>query len=128
MDKQTVVRLGYGIFRIYPNYGRLNGCNYWCSGFGLQPAVTSTDQGVTPAFLLDSGFPASPVNPPIFDPTLNNNGTVSYINENSYRPALMQSWTLDIQRNLPFAILLALTVLQLRLGRRRAAQEERSWA
>jgi len=108
VDKQTVVRLGYGIFRIYPNYGRLNGCNYWCSGFGLQPAVTSTDQGVTPAFLLDSGFPASPVNPPIFDPTLNNNGTVSFINENAYRPALMQSWTLDIQRNLPFAILLDL--------------------
>jgi CheY-like chemotaxis protein len=28
--------------------------------------VTSTDQGVTPAFLLDQGFPASSANPPIF--------------------------------------------------------------
>jgi hypothetical protein len=108
VDKRTVIRLGYGIFRIYPNYGRLNGCNYWCSGFGLQPAVTSTDQGVTPAFLLDTGFPASPVNPPIFDPTLNNNGTVSYINQNAYRPALMQSWTFDVQRAMPFGILLDL--------------------
>src|SRR5579883_650528 len=108
VDTHTVVRLGYGIFRIYPNYGRLNGCNFWCSGFGLQPAVTSTDQGVTSAFALDAGFPASPVNPPVFDPALNNNGTVSYINENAYRPALMQSWTVDVQRDLPFGIMLDL--------------------
>jgi Carboxypeptidase regulatory-like domain len=108
VDKQTVIRAGYGIFRIYPNYGRLNGCNLWCSGFGLQPSVTSTNQGVTPAFLLDTGFPASPVNPPVFDPALNNGGSVSYINEDSYRPALMQSWTLDLQRNLHFGILLDL--------------------
>ncbi len=108
LGQHTVIRTGYGIFRIYPNYGRLNGCNYWCSGFGLQPAFTSTDQGLTSAFSLDGGFPVSPVNPPIFDPSLNNNGTVSYVNSDAYRPARMQSWTLDVQRELPLRILLDL--------------------
>ena len=105
-NDRTVFRLGYGVFRIYPNYGRLNGCNFWCSGFGLQPVVTSTNQGVTSAFALDQGFPVSPVSPPIFDPSLNNNGAVSYVNASANRPALMQSWTFDIQRNLPFGIML----------------------
>ena len=74
----------------------------------MQPAFTSTDQGVTPAFQLDTGFPISPVTPPVFDPALNNNGTVSYINSDAYRPARMQSWTLDVQRELPLRILLDL--------------------
>jgi hypothetical protein len=106
IGKDTVIRTGYGIFRFYPTYGRLNGCNWWCSGFGLQPSYTSTNQGVTPAFNLDQGFPPNPANPPIFDPALNNNGSASLINWRAYRPALMQSWTFDIQRDLPFGIML----------------------
>lgn len=107
-DRKTVIRTGYGIFRIQTAVGRLNGCNWWCSGFGLQPSYTSTDQGVSPAFNLDSGFPANPKNPPIFDPALNNNGSVPLINWAANRPAMMQSWTLSVQREIPFNIMLDL--------------------
>ncbi|HWB95219.1 MAG TPA: carboxypeptidase-like regulatory domain-containing protein [Bryobacteraceae bacterium] len=106
LNNKTVLRMGYGIFRIETATGRLNGCNYWCSGFGLQPSYTSTDQGVTPVFNLAQGFPANPRNPPIFDPSLNNNGSVSLINWAANRMGLMQSWTFDIQRDLPFGIML----------------------
>ncbi len=108
LNNKTVIRAGYGIFRIQTSVGRLNGCNYWCSGFGLQPSYTSTNQGITPAFNLQTGFPANPRTPPIYDPALNNNGSVSLINSNSNRPATLQSFTLDIQRELPFGIMLDL--------------------
>jgi len=106
-DSKTVVRLGYGIFRIETAYGRLNGCNYWCSGFGLQTSAASTNSGVTPAFDIDNpGFPAPNVTLPDFDPSLNNNGAVSYINSSAYKMGFNQAWTVDIQRDLPFRIML----------------------
>jgi hypothetical protein len=104
LDPRTVIRTGYGIFRVETAVGRMNSCQFWCSGFGLQPSYTSTDSGVTSAFVLDRGFPANPVPPPIFDPSLNNNGSVTMINENANRMALSQSWTFAIQRELPFGI------------------------
>jgi hypothetical protein len=106
LNNKTVIRTGYGIFRVETATGRLNGCNFWCSGFGLQPSYTSTDQGVTSAFGLDKGFPANPQSPPIFDPSLNNNGSVSLINWHANRMGLLQSWTFDIQRDLPLGIML----------------------
>ena len=94
------------MFRIYPNYGRVNSGIFWNSGFGLLQAVSSTDQGVHPAFKLDDGWPPPPVALPSFDPSQNNGGSATWVNSHAYRPALMQSWTLDVQRELPFNILL----------------------
>jgi hypothetical protein len=99
-NSKTVARLGYGVFRIYPNYGRLNGCNFWCGGYGEDLATSSTNSGVTPAFLLDAGVPSSPT-PPIFDPTLDNNGAISWVNPSSNKPAFMGSWSVDVERDLP---------------------------
>jgi hypothetical protein len=82
----------------------MNSCQFWCSGFGLQPFYTSTNSGVTPAFPLDQGFPLNPVAPPIFDPSLNNNGSVTMINGDANRMALSQSWTFAVQRELPFGV------------------------
>ena len=106
LNPKTVVRLGYGLFRIYPNYGRVNSGIFWNSGFGLLQSVASTDQGLTPAFKLDVGWPAPPVSLPSFDPSQNNGGAGSWINQDANRPALMQSWSFNIQRELPFNILL----------------------
>jgi hypothetical protein len=104
LDHKTVIRTGYGIFRVETAVGRMNSCQFWCSGFGLQPFYTSTDSGITSAFSLDRGFPANPQPPPIFDPALNNNGSVTMINGDANRMALSQSWTFAIQRELPFGI------------------------
>ena len=104
LDRKTVIRTGYGIFRVETAVGRMNSCQFWCSGFGLQPSYTSTDSGVSSAFQLDKGFPINPVLPPVFDPALNNNGSVTMINGNANRMALSQSWTFAVQRELPFGI------------------------
>ena len=107
-NEKTVFRLGWGLFRVYPNYGDLNNPNalVFAPGFGAVPAVSSTNSGITPAFSLDSGFPASNVTVPNFDPSLNNGGTATWINSSANKPALMQSWTFDIQRALPYSIML----------------------
>ena len=104
INPKTVIRIGYGIFRVETAVGRMNSCQFWCSGFQLHPSYTSTDSGITSAFLLDRGFPANPVLPPVFDPSLNNNGSVTMINEHANRMALSQSWTFALQRELPFGI------------------------
>lgn len=106
LDSKTVIRAGYGMFRLYPNYGRMNSGIFWNSGFGATLAVASTNSGITPAFNLDQGFPLADQSLPNFDPSQNNNGSATYVNSNANRPARMQSWTLDVQRSLPFSILL----------------------
>jgi hypothetical protein len=106
LNEKTVIRTGYGIFRLYPNYGRINSGIFWNSGFGATHAVASTNSGITPAFHLDSGFPLADLNLPNYDPALNNNGSATYVNSDAHRPAFMQSWTFDIQRQLPFGMML----------------------
>ncbi len=104
VNRKTVIRTGYGLFRVETAVGRMNSCQFWCSGFGLQPFYTSTNNGITSAFGLDRGFPANPQAPPIFNPALNNNGSVTMINEHANRMANSQSWTFALQRELPFGI------------------------
>ncbi len=107
-NDKTVVRLGYGVFRLYPNYGRVNSGEFWNFGFGLVQSVSTTDEGIHPGFILDQGFPPPPGTLPNFDPAQNNGGTATFVNPSANKPAFMQSWTVDIQRELPFNILLDL--------------------
>lgn len=102
LNSKTVVRTGYGIFRIYPNYGRLNETSLWTNGYGYSPSVTSTNSGVTPAFNLDQGFPPSNITLPDLNPSLLNGQTAAWVNGSANVPAFMQAWTFDIQRYLPF--------------------------
>jgi len=109
LNQKTVARLGYGMFYFYPNYGRLGagGCGLgWCQGYGALPSFASTDSGIHPAFLLDSGFPSTGFPVPDFDPSVANNGLAPYINSSAHKAANDQTWTVDLQRNLPFNIML----------------------
>ncbi|MEW5979364.1 MAG: TonB-dependent receptor [Acidobacteriota bacterium] len=106
LNNKTVVRMGYGIFRYYPNYGRLNQASWWANGFGAFPSFSSLDQGIRPAFSLDSGFPATNITLPNVDPTQLNNSPVAFINGSANKPSTTQSWTVGIQRELPFNVLL----------------------
>lgn len=106
LTPKTVLRVGYGIFYDYIDVGRLNSCQLWCSGFGLNPAFASTNGDITPAFNLNDGFPITPATLPDLNPALNNNGTVTWVNGASYLPGEMQSWTFDVERDLPAHIML----------------------
>ena len=104
VDPKTVLRAGAGFFYLYPNYGRLNQGSLWGNGFGYTQSLASTNQDVTPAFLLDNGFPPANITLPDTNPSLLNGGTASYINRDAWKPATQYSWTFDLQRNLPFGI------------------------
>jgi hypothetical protein len=106
INNKTVLRMGYGIFRFNTSDGRLNSTSWWDNGFGLFPSFTSPNGGITPAFNLDSGFPATSVAVPDLDPTLLNNASIVWINENANKPSLTNSWTVGVQRELPYGILL----------------------
>jgi hypothetical protein len=108
-NQKTVARLGYGIFYLYPNYGRLGQgtCQEgWCQGFGAWPSFSTTNSGITPAFDIDSGFPSTGFPVPDLDPSVANNGIAAYINPSANKPAMDQSWSVDIERDLPFNIML----------------------
>lgn len=72
VTKNTVLRSGYGIFYleyIDGNVGRPQ------NGFSITPSFGSADNGLTPGFYWDSGFPQNFSRPPTISPTaLNGQG------------------------------------------------------
>jgi hypothetical protein len=78
------------------------------AGFIGQYVFSSPDSGVTPAFNLDQGLPPYPL-PPLIDPTFSNNNDVDWFNgEAASRPAVYDTWTVSVQRELWKGLILEL--------------------
>ena len=70
------------------------------AGFIGQYSFASTNQGITPAFYLDSGLPSYPL-PPQINPSFANNGNVDYWQgNNATRSPANDNYTFSIQRQL----------------------------
>jgi hypothetical protein len=69
LKNTTVLRGGYGIF--YKEYID-EGVGRPSTGFSITPTFSSADNGVTPAFYWDNGFPQSFSHPPLISPTVAN--------------------------------------------------------
>jgi hypothetical protein len=97
LNDRTIFRGGVG-----RSFGRVTvtaGSSHF-AGFIGQYAFSSPDSGVTPAFYLDQGLPSYPL-PPLIDPTFSNNNNVDWFNgQAASRPAVYDSWTLSVQREL----------------------------
>jgi len=97
---KTVVRSGYGIFftqMFYPGWGG----GIAQDGFFAVPSFGSSNQGLTPAFLLQNGFPQDFTRPPFIDPSyLNGQGGPTYRPFNSNRRPYAQQWNLTIEHQL----------------------------
>jgi hypothetical protein len=101
-----VVRAGAGIFFSTVKVPGLNGAN---DGYANSPGWSSADQGVTPAFQWDQGFPAwTP--PPIIDPGFRAGFSVPWwgADEIAKLPST-HSWNLAVSRALPKALVLEVT-------------------
>ncbi len=94
---KTVVRSGYGVFftqMFYPGWGG----GVAQDGFLLTPTFSSTNGGLTTAFLLSNGLPQNFARPPFIDPTfLNGQNSPNYRPFDSNRRAYAQQWNLTIE-------------------------------
>lgn len=106
---KTVLRGGGAIF-----YGPLQFSDFGGSmdqGYKVAPTFTSPDS-FSPAFALDSGFPAFKA-PPNLDPGFFNGQPVtgSYIAPNFGKPAAVYEWSLQVQRELAPDLILSVGYL-----------------
>jgi Carboxypeptidase regulatory-like domain/TonB dependent receptor len=102
INPKTVVRAGYGVFftqLYYTNWtgGVVGGLD----GFNANPTFSSTDGGITPAFLLHEGFPQNFQRPPFIDSTFRNGSSIGlYRGLEHGRPPYAQQWNLTVERQL----------------------------
>jgi Carboxypeptidase regulatory-like domain/TonB dependent receptor len=104
LDDRTVVRSGFGIIyaqtNAQTNAHEIFG-NHYQTGYSAVSQPQSLDQGVTPAFNLDDGFPPFTGTLPNLDPGIEVGGIADYISPDSGRSAYTSNWNLNIQRELP---------------------------
>lgn len=98
VSPKTVVRTGYGIFytqAFYPGWG--GGISQ--DGFNRNQTFSSSEGGLTPAFLLSQGFPQNFPRPPFTNSAfLNGQNGPNYRPFDANRLSYSQQWNLTIER------------------------------
>ena len=97
LTPKTVLRTGYGIFYTQAFYpGWRGGAD--TSGFNANPSFTSSNGGITPAFLLSNGFPSNFTHPPSTTADfLNGEAMATFRPFDANRLAYAQQWNLTVE-------------------------------
>ena len=105
--EKTVIRGGYSIFAGMSGDVVDNGIRQsYNNGFNTNSSIQSLDNGVTPAFYIQNGYPQIFQLPPFINPGLNVGQNVNWLAKEDGRTALIQNWSLQVQRQLPWRTLL----------------------
>jgi len=106
VNDKTVLRASYGLFWAAGGYVRAIRGQY-IQGYNSGNGLGSPDGGMTPAFVLQDGWPAYKFPaPPFIDPTTGFNNGVRILDRDDGHPPYLQNYTLNLQRQLPGQILL----------------------
>jgi len=101
----TVIRGGYGIF--YKEYIN-QGVGIPQTGFSITPTFGSPNNGLTPAFSWDDGFPQNFNRPPTISPTVaNTQGAAIVERATGGMIPYSQQWNLTIERQFGNALMLS---------------------
>jgi hypothetical protein len=103
---RLVVRSAYGV-SFYPDGGLGGGNTVNVSdGFSTNASFISSNNGVSPAFVWDNGFPQNYPHPPTIDPGLNVGQGASMWWDNAYKPMYKQDWNFTLQTQISPTIVL----------------------
>jgi len=95
LNSKTTIRAGFA--RTFSRVTVVASSSHY-AGFIGQYNFASTNQGITPAFNLDTGFPSYPL-PPQINPAFTNNQNTDYWNgQDATRAPESYNWTFSIQR------------------------------
>ncbi len=94
---KTVIRTGYGIFFDQNFYPGFNG-GIANDGFTANPVFTTPDGGISPAFMLQNGFPQTFTQPPILSMGFDNGqSSITYRPFDANEIPYGQMWNLSVE-------------------------------
>jgi len=108
LTPNTVFRANYGVAygASYNKWLNSQDNNLPTPGFSATLTSASTDNGVTPAFNWENGFPLTFPQFPTTDPTLENGGSLAYIDRTQNRPEMYENTGFEVDREVPGGIVL----------------------
>jgi hypothetical protein len=99
INENTTVRGGYGMYYAGVAFSQFTGDPNL--GFSSNPSAVNLNNGQSPAFLLDAGFPQNRITlPPFIDPTIANGGGVPAVSPDGETLPRFQNWSLSFERRL----------------------------
>lgn len=103
LGTKTAIRGGFGLFYSDNDLAPVT------TGFRTVVGLQTLDQGVTPPFLLQNGFPGSYSANPTLTPSILNGQNVTSLSSSAPRGPRTQNWSLSIQRELTSSIAMELS-------------------
>ena len=105
LNNKTVIHAGYGLYISIDGSSNGNGFSILADGFNANVVTSTVNAGVTPAMLVENGYPAF-TPPPFISSTFDNFSGTSWTPKSSGLPGIINDYTLSVQRQLPHGLLL----------------------